>query len=276
MTETLVDTGFQQIDVNGLTFRCRLDGREGAPWMVFSNSLLTDLSLWDAQVAAFGGRFRILRYDQRGHGGTSVPPGPASLDQLTEDAAALMRHFGISGAIFVGVSMGAATAFYMAARHPDLVRAVVASDGQSRTAVGGAQAWQERIDFALQNGMPAFADATLKRWFSPAALAAAGPAIPRVHEMVLHTPQDGFVACAQALQSYDIHGALPGLRQPALLIAGEKDGAMPKSMQELAGIIPDASYVEIPGAGHLPCIEEPEAFNAAMRRFLDDKAAPTT
>ncbi|MFC7555129.1 alpha/beta fold hydrolase [Pseudoroseomonas wenyumeiae] len=100
-----------------------------------------------------------------------------------------------------------------------------------------------------------------------------GPGASPVHEMVLNTPENGFVACAQALQSYDIHGALPGLRQPVLLIAGEKDGAMPRSMQELAGIIPDAFYVEIPGAGHLPCIEEPEAFNTAMRRFLDEKLA---
>jgi 3-oxoadipate enol-lactonase len=187
--------------VNGLSFRTRLDGKEGAPWLVFSNSLLTDLTLWDAQVGEFNNRYRILRYDQRGHGGTEVPAGPATLEELATDAEALMAHLDIEDATFIGVSMGAATGLLLATRAPGRVAAVLASDGQAGTAPGGAQAWQERIDMAAEEGMDAFADATLRRWFSPASIAAGNPAIARVREMILATPEAGFVACARALQS---------------------------------------------------------------------------
>ncbi|WP_458097186.1 alpha/beta fold hydrolase [Roseomonas sp. WA12] len=267
-------TETQSVRANGLLFRCRLDGPEGAPWMVFSNSLVTDLTVWDEQVAAFSGRYRILRYDQRGHGGTEVPAATTDLDELTEDAAALMRAFGIQGAVFAGVSMGAATALCLAARHPELVSAVIASDGQAGTAAGGAQGWQERMDFARANGMEAFAEATVKRWFSPATIAAGNPAIPRVRAMVAATPEAGFIACATALQAYDIRAELPGLRQPVLLIAGEMDGAMPKTMRGMAEVIPDARFVEIPGAGHIPCLEAPGPFNAAVEAFLAEIRPP--
>lgn len=256
------------VRVNGLSFQCSLDGKEGASWLVFSNSLLTNLSLWDAQVAAFAHRFRILRYDQRGHGGTEVPTGPATLEQLAADAEALMAHFGVEGATFVGVSMGAATGLLLASRAPGRVAAVVASDGQAATAPGGAEAWQERIDMAAADGMEAFAGATLRRWFSPASIASGNPAIARVHGMIRDTPQAGFVACARALQAYDVRDALPTLSQPVLLVAGAEDGAMPQTMRRMAEAIRDARFVEIPDAGHLPCIEAPELFNAALREFL--------
>jgi 3-oxoadipate enol-lactonase len=254
--------------VNGLSFRTRLDGKEGAPWLVFSNSLLTDLTLWDAQVGEFNNRYRILRYDQRGHGGTEVPAGPATLEELATDAEALMAHFDIEDATFIGVSMGAATGLLLATRAPGRVAAVLASDGQAGTAPGGAQAWQERIDMAAEEGMDAFADATLRRWFSPASIAAGNPAIARVREMILATPEAGFVACARALQSYDFRAGLPGLSQPVLLVAGSEDGAMPRSMRAMGETIPNSRLVEITDAGHLPCIERPNAFNDALRDFL--------
>lgn len=258
----------QIVRVNGLSFRCRQDGLEGAPWLVFSNSLLTDLSLWDAQVARFGGQYRILRYDQRGHGGTQAPEEPSTLDQLAADAEALMAHFGIEAATFVGVSMGAATGLLLASREPGRVAAVIASDGQAGTAPGGAQAWQERMDMARVEGMDAFAAATLKRWFAPASYSAGNPALERVRAMIRATSEAGFVACARALQNYDFRGSLPSLQQPVLLVAGAADGAMPTTMRDMAKVIPNARFVEIPDAGHLPCIEAPSAFNEKMEAFL--------
>ena len=260
------------LDANGLRFRCRLDGPEGAPWIVFSNSLLTDLTLWDAQVAALSGRFRILRYDQRGHGGTEVPQGPTNFDQLAADAEALMAQVGAERATFVGVSMGAATGLLLAARAPGRVSALIASDGQAGTAPGGAEAWQERIDAAAKDGMEAIVEPTLRRWFSPASLEARNPAIERVRGMIRGTPEGGFVACVRALQSYDLRAGLPHLPQPVLLVAGATDGAMPQTMRRMAEVIPDARYVEIPEAGHLPCVERPDAFNAAVEAFLAERA----
>ncbi len=260
------------VDLSGLRFRCRVEGREGAPWMVFSNSLVTDLTVWDPQVAAFGDRFRILRYDQRGHGGTGVPPGPATLRELAGDALALMRRFGVRDSVFVGVSMGAATGFCLAPEHPELIARLVASDGQAATAPGGAATWQERIDAALGGGSEALADATVARWFSARSKAEAVPAMARVRAMVAATPLEGFVACARALQDYDFRATLPAIRQPTLLVAGAEDGAMPRGMRALAEVIPDAGFVEIADAGHIPGIERPEAFNAALDAFLASAA----
>ena len=251
-----------------IRFRCRLDGTEGAPWLVFSNSLVTDLTVWDAQVTHFAGRCRILRYDQRGHGGTSVPDAPATIEQLAGDAAALMAHFGVQRAVFAGVSMGASTGICLAQRHPELVARLVASDGQAATAPGGAQAWQDRITLGKQEGMGAYAEVTVGRWFSARSRAEANPAIPVVGAMIEATPLPGFVACARALQDYDFRPGLAAMRQPTLLVAGAEDGPMPKSMQALVPQIPDARFVEIADAGHIPGIERPATFNAALDAFL--------
>ena len=252
------------IEHDGLRFNIRIDGPVGAPWLVFSNSLLTNLSVWDHQVAAFAGRFRILRYDQRGHGGTSVPPGPATITQLCDDIDAIMARLGIAAASLVGLSMGAATGIALAQRHPARVARLVCSDGNASTAPGGAKGWADRIAAARQDGMTALADATLGRWFATPGC----PAIPAVRAMIEATPLAGFVACARALQEYDFAPGLPAMRLPALFIAGSADCAMPQTMPLLAAQVPGARYVEVAAAGHLPCIEQPAAFNAALEEFL--------
>ena len=258
----------QIVQHDGLRFRCRLDGPEAAPWMVFSNSLVTDLTVWDPQVAAFADRYRILRYDQRGHGGTEVPAGPATLPQLAADAEALMAHFSVTRAVFVGVSMGAATGFGLAPRLPDRIARLVASDGQAGTAPGGAKGWDERIEAAQRDGIEGLADTTVARWFSATSKAEGNPAMATIRAMVARTPMAGFLACARALQDYDFRATLPAITQPTLLIAGAEDGAMPQTLRGIAEIIPGARYVEIADAGHIPGIERPAAFNAALEAFL--------
>ncbi len=269
MTSPVSFTGNDEfVTVSGLRFRCRLEGVPGAPWMVFSNSLATDLTVWDPQVAVFASRFRILRYDQRGHGGTTVPSEPATLSRLADDAVALMRHFNVRDSVFVGVSMGAATGFCLAPRYPELIAKLVASDGQAGTAPGGSRVWQERIDAALATGTDALAELTVARWFSARSKAEDHPAMATMRRMVAATPLDGFVACARALQDYDFRATLSAIEQPTLLIAGAEDGAMPQSMRTLAELIPNATFVEIPGAGHIPGLERPDAFNDVVSSFL--------
>jgi 3-oxoadipate enol-lactonase len=261
------------IEHDGLKFRVRMDmptQKPGgpAPWIVCSNSLATNLTLWDDLVAAFAPRYRILRYDQRGHGGTTVPPAPATIEQLADDADALMAAHGVQDATFVGVSMGAATGLCAAARPGSRIARLVAADGNAATPPGGAAAWADRLAYAAANGMAAFAELTIPRWFAPASIEAGHPAIPRVRAMIETTPPIGLVACASALQSYDLTGRLPGIRQPTLLIAGAHDGVMPASMRKLSTHIAGARYAEIPAAGHLPCIEQPAAFIAEVEAFL--------
>ena len=249
---------------DNLDFNIRTEGPEGAPWIVFSNSLLTNLHLWDNQVAAFAGRFRTLRYDQRGHGGTTVPPGPTTITQLSDDIAAIMTRLGIARAHFVGCSMGAATGIALAQRHPDLVDRLLCSDGNAATAPGGAKGWEDRIEAARRSDPAGTADATIARWFANTD----SPAVPAVRRMIETTPLDGFIACARALQDYEFTPGLATMRQPTLFLAGAQDGVMPQSMPRLATQVPNGRYEEIPDAGHLPCIEQPTAFNAAMNDFL--------
>jgi 3-oxoadipate enol-lactonase len=258
------------VAIGDLTVRCRIDGPDAAPWLVFSNSLMTDLTLWDEQVAAFGDRFRILRYDQRGHGETGVPALPGDFDGLARDLAMLLDAFAIDRAIVIGVSMGAVTALRLASLYPDRMRGLVLSDGNAATAPGGAAAWDERIAIAATGGMAALVEPTVGRWFTPASLAAEGAALNKVRGMIRRTPFDGFVRAAAALQDFDFRADLERIACPSLLIAGAADGALPMTMRKMAEAIPGARFAMIDAAGHLPNIEQPAAFNHALAGFLDD------
>ncbi len=251
-----------------LGFRCRLDGREGAPWLVFSNSLLTSLAMWDAQVAALRGSYRILRYDQRGHGGTDVPPASASIEQLAADAVVLLEHFGVERATFVGISMGAATTLCLAGRRNGRVARAVVADGQAKAPPSARAAWDERIALARSDGMAALAEATVRRWFRPTFVAAGPPVLASVRSMIAATPPDGFVACARALQCYDLSDVLPRIAIPVLLLAGADDGAVPAAMRDMQPRIPGAQFREVAEAGHLPNLEQPEAFLTAITEFM--------
>ncbi|MGI4943402.1 MAG: alpha/beta fold hydrolase [Janthinobacterium lividum] len=262
------DVGYEMVPIDEVVLRCRIDGRDGAPWLLLSNSLMTNLSLWEAQVATWGERFRILRYDQRGHGGSTVPADPVTINCLVEDARALLDHFGITRAVVGGVSMGATTALGLAARHPDRVLGVIASDGQSRTAPGGKAMWRERIAFAREQGMEAVVQASLPRWFRPSFLERGGPDLDRALAMMRGTSLDGYAACATALTGYDLDAELPAIRVPVLLVAGAQDGAMPATMRAMRERIPDARFLEVAEAGHLPNLEQPAAFNALAGPFL--------
>jgi 3-oxoadipate enol-lactonase len=263
------------VAANGTNFRCRIDGpgTEDAPWLMFSNSLMTDLSLWDDQVAAFKDRYRILRYDQRGHGGTPVPPADCTFEGLVDDAAALLDALGINGVNVVGVSMGGVTALGLASRYPDRVSTVVISDASAATPEGGAAAWDERIALAAKGGMEALVEPTITRWFRPASLTADTPVVRRVREMIRRTPFEGFKRAARALQSFDFSAALAKLSPPALLTVGAGDGVLPGLMRKMAAEAPGSRFAEIAEAGHLPNIEQPEAFNDALAQFLREASS---
>jgi len=258
---------FTQVEHDGLSFRCCVDrAGDSAPWIVFSNSMMTDLTIWDAQADTLRGRFNILRYDQRGHGGTTPPSGPCDFDQLGGDLLALLDHFGIASCTFVGLSMGTPTGLYLAINHPERVTRLVFSDGQSATAKNGAATWQARIDSARAEGMEAVAKDTMSRWFSEASQRAGKTEKP--YAAAAATSLDGYIACATALQNYDFNAGLPGIQVPTLLMAGANDGNMPVSMQEIRKAIPGAVMHVIPDAGHIPNHEQPEIFNARLLEFL--------
>lgn len=239
--------------------------RPDAPWLVFSNSLMTDHTIWAAQQAHFAGRYNILTYDQRGHG-RSDAPAKVSFTELSGDVLALLDHFDIASCIYVGLSMGVPTGLNFAAGNPDRVAAMILSDGQMATQPSGRQTWQARIDQARAKGMAHVADDTVARWFDPAFIASGGAETLRKAAGKMQV--DGYCACAAALQDYDFTAAAAGLTVPVQLLAGANDGAMPTVMAAMAETIPGASLSVIEGAGHIPNVEKPEAFNQAMETFL--------
>ena len=260
----------RMVDVGGLDLHCRVDGKPGAHWLVFSNSLMTNLYMWDAQVAALEGDYRILRYDQRGHGDSDEPRDPCDFDVLAADLIRLMDDHNIGHATLIGISMGAATVLRAAQTEPGRVRSLVLCDGQAATPAGGAAAWDERIALANSAGMQALVEPTVNRWFLPDFVAKNSLELNHVRGMIQSTPMDGFVSCVRALQNYDFRERLHKMYMPTQLIAGAADGNTPTAMRQIAETMPHAKFTEIAAAGHLPCIEQPDAFNAVLKAFLTE------
>ena len=152
-----------KIKANGITINYQVDGPEGAPWIVFSNSLATSIAMWDEQAAALKSSFRVLRYDQRGHGGTEVPAGRYAFDTLLDDALGLLDALGIAKAHFAGLSMGGATALGLAERHPDRLDRVIVCDSPCQSTPQLSQQWEERIAVAQKQGIEALVEPTVGR-----------------------------------------------------------------------------------------------------------------
>jgi 3-oxoadipate enol-lactonase len=256
-----------KIKANGINFNCDISGREGAPWVAFSNSLMTDLAMWDDQAAALASDFRVLRYDQRGHGGTDAPEGPYSFDTLSADVIALFDALNIKRAHFVGLSMGGMTAVALAEKHPDRVDRIVPCDCGPASTPQSAQQWDERIALAKAQGMEALVEPTIGRWY-PAEFAAANKAVvDKVRQMIRTTPVNGFIGCASALSNFDLRPGLSGIKHRTLFLCGSKDASLGGTKALNAGVA-GSTLIEIPGAGHISNTENPALFTRSVREFL--------
>ena len=257
----------QRIEVNGVTLRVRAEGPDGAPCVVFGNSLVTDLTVWDAQAEVLRDRYRVLRYDQRGHGLSEVGSAPPSIDLLGADLDALLERFAIESCTYVGLSMGVPTGLAAFANRPSAFSRLVLVDGQAKSAATGRAFWEERIAFAREEGMERYAQVTAERWLGEAALA--DDRGERLRAMIAATPIEGLVFGATCLMNYDQSVALARIDMPLLALAGADDGAMPERMAETFGSLPNARVEVVPGAGHLPNFEAPGAFNRHLLSFLE-------
>ena len=256
------------VKANGITVRCRVDGPADAPWLVFSNSLATDLSMWDPQADHFARTYRVLRYDQRGHGHTEAPAGRYSFATLLADAVGVMDALGVARAHFCGLSMGGATAMGLAQQAPERLDRVVVCDSPCASTPASAQQWEERIVVAQKQGMAPLVEATVGRWFPPETLAANPPHLDKIRHMIAATPVNGFVGCAAALADHDYRSAVAKVTRPVLFIAGEKDGTTPAAMKQMQSELAGSHYVEMPGAGHISNLDQPDLFNRALDAFL--------
>ena len=240
---------------------------EGPP-LVFSHSLGCDGSMWDDHARGLP-RFEVLRYDHRGHGRSSVPPGPYTIDQLVDDAARLIRAWGRGPVIFVGTSMGGMVAQGLAAKHPELVSALVIAHSTAHYGDDARAIWRQRIDAVTAGGMAAIAEGVLARWFTEAFRRERPDIVARFRQRLLATSPEGYVACCEAISRLDVRAGLPGIRVPTLVIGGSEDQATPAdASRAIAAAIPGARLVIVEGAAHQGMIEKPDAFAAALAAFL--------
>src|ERR1700682_2536247 len=192
-----------KVKANGIDINYQIDDPDGAPWIVLSNSLATSTARWDEQAAGLKDSFRVLRYDQRGHGGTEVPAGRYAFDTLLGDALGLMDALSIKKAHFAGLSMGGATALGLAEQHPDRVDRVIVCDSPCMSTPASSAQWEERIVVAQKHGMEALVEPTIGRWFPPETVAKNSPHLAKVRAMIRATPVNGFIGCAAALADHN-------------------------------------------------------------------------
>ncbi len=257
----------QIADLGDVQLHYQTDGNpDGAP-IVFANSLGTDLRLWDSVLPHLPDGLRIIRFDKRGHGLSSQPPGPYSMGALIRDTEALLDHLGVRNCVFVGLSIGGMIAQGLAVKRMDQIRALVLSNTAAKIATPAI--WQDRMAAVRAGGIEALADATMERWFSKAYRTSADHLLWR--NMMVRQPVEGYLGCCAAISGTDFYTPTSGLRLPTLGIAGSEDGSTPPDLvRETVDLIPGSRFELMRKAGHLPCVEHPKQYAALLRRFLSD------
>ncbi len=251
---------------DGCRIAYRFDGPEDAPILLLSNSLGTDMGMWAPQIAAWTARFRLLRYDQRGHGQSDAPTGGYSMDRLGRDVSELLDALHIDRVDFCGLSLGGMTGQWLGIREPARLRRLVLAN--TSAFMGPPTAWDARILMVLEQGMAPLAQASVDRWFTPGFAAAAPASIAPIGAMLQATPPQGYAGCCAAIRDMDMRRMLPLIETPTLVIGGSEDPATPPPHSEgLAQAIGDADLVMLKAA-HLSNVELPAAFGQAVLDFL--------
>jgi 3-oxoadipate enol-lactonase len=243
-----------------------LEGPADASVLVFLNSLGTDYSMWDAQAAEFQKKLRVLRCDTRGHGKSSVTPGPYSIEQLGEDVVALLDELRLGRVHFCGLSMGGMIGMWLGFNAPQRLNKLVLCNTGAK--IGTSEAWASRMEAVRRGGMKAVASAVMERWFTPAFREKNPAIIAGIQKNLEETSLEGYVACCAAVRDFDCRDRLKDICAPTLVIAGAHDPATPPSDGRiLAEQIPVARYAEL-NAAHLSNIEDRDRFNSQVSAFL--------
>ncbi|MEN1925223.1 3-oxoadipate enol-lactonase [Luteimonas qiangzhengi] len=243
----------------------RVDGDAG-PWVVFCNSLGTDLHMWDAQVEALSTRFRVLRYDRRGHGQSTAATGPYTLADLGGDVLALMDALEIERAHFCGLSIGGLVGQWLGIHAPERIERLVVCATAAK--IGTAKSWNQRIALVQDKGLAPLLDATDDRWFTPDFIAANPDVVEDILARFAAVSAEGYAGCCAALAGADLRAQINRIGVPVLAISGDDDPVCtPDDLQAIADGVADGQHVSLPGR-HIVNIESAEAFSAALADFL--------
>jgi 3-carboxy-cis,cis-muconate cycloisomerase/3-oxoadipate enol-lactonase len=243
------------------------EGPRDAPVLVLSGSLGSTLDMWEPQMGALSSRFRVIRYDHRGHGASPLPPAPYSIEGLGADLVALLDRLDIERAHVCGASMGGEVAMWMGAFKRDRVDRLILCC--SSPWFGPPDPWLERAETVRRQGTGAVADAVVGRWFTPAFAAAQPALVARMREMIAATPPEGYAACCEAVGRTDLRPFLKGIEAPTLVIAGAQDPAVPgERTQDLADGIPNCRIEILDPAAHLASVEQADRVTELILEHL--------
>lgn len=257
-----------KLSANGIDIHYTIEG-EG-PVVTMSHALGCNLSMWDEQARALSGRYRILRYDTRGHGQTSAPPDPYSLEQMADDLHGLLTGLGVAQTHFVGISMGGMIGQLFALKYPNILSSLTLCSTTSRYPAATRSAWVDRIRTVGTKGMDPMVEPALQRWFTPPFQECRQDVMDRVRAMLRSTPPQGYIGCCHAIPTIDVTDRLGEVQCPALIIAGEDDPGTPVAMaRDIQAVLPLSELAILSPASHLCNLEQPDAFNRALLGFLD-------
>lgn len=258
-----------RIAVGGVSLEVVVDGDRSAPPLVLVHSAGTDHRMWDSNVQTLDGRFRLIRYDLRGHGRSDVPPPPYTLDDLGGDLVGALDALDVSTSHVVGASLGGMIALWLAARHPERVGHAVFAGTAAR--IGTAEGWQQRADAVRVGGTDAVVELVMRRYFSDAFRREHAAVVARFADVLRRQPADGYIGTCLALRDADLRGEIGRIRAASLVIVGTEDVSTPPSdAEQLRASIPGARSTVLDGAGHLCTVERSDVFREIVQHLMGE------
>jgi 3-oxoadipate enol-lactonase len=251
---------------DGCALHVEVEGPANAPVLILSNSLGTNLHMWDEQAPEWAKQFRVIRYDRRGHGQSDVPKGPYTMERLGRDVLNIADALGVKTFNWCGLSMGGMVGQWLGANAPDRVERLVLSNTHYHYA--DKQPWNDRIKFVQEKGLDALVGAQMERWFTKGFRDKALPALESMKQMFTATSPEGFVACCEAVRDMDFRASTPRITAPTLVIVGSQDPATPPSAGEDIHKMIKGSQILALDAAHISNYEQPKAYTEAVLKFL--------
>jgi 3-oxoadipate enol-lactonase len=257
------------IDADGCPINVSVEGRDGGPTLMLSNSLGCTLQMWEPQMKALTRVFRVIRYDRRGHGRSGVPPAPYSMERFGRDVLAILDDLNIDRVHWCGLSMGGMVGQWLGANAPERLGKIVLAN--TACYYPDPTNWHNRINAVKQGGMAAIADTVIANWLTADFREREPQIAGKLKAMLQATPAAGYLACCEALSTLDLRALLPGIKSPTLVIAGRHDMSTPVAAGELIrSQIPGASLT-ILDAAHISNVEQPHAFTDTVVGFLTQR-----
>jgi 3-oxoadipate enol-lactonase len=255
-----------QINADGCTIHVEVEGPERAPVLMLSNSLGTNLHMWDDQVAPFTRHFRLVRYDRRGHGQSDVPKGPYSMERLGRDVLAILDGLGIARTNWCGLSMGGMVGMWLGAHAPERIDKLILSNTSAYFA--DKTLWDGRLKLVRENGLSGIVDANMERWFTKAFRERSPQTMARIREMFLATKPEGYIACGEGIRDMDHRPLLAKIKAPTLVIAGKHDPATTLEAGEFIAQHIAGAKLAVLEAAHIANMEQPQAYADTVLGFL--------